>query len=374
MTWRRADLASNAKAQLYRHVHRRRGRAHAVNLGAPTTTTQNVAIYDFIKGQTVLATVTSGGNPGPAQAAPARREAGGNWTLPFLTNSTFMVEYFRNRSFNTTNSFPLLTAEVEAAFPGRVTRNANGDIISVDESPVTFAREESNSLRYGINLAGSFGTPDPAMARSRMGMMRGIMPPPGGRGGPPGGPGGPGGRAGGRAGGPGGPRGPGSRWSRRLRRARALESLADPHDHDDEPGPVDAQGTVYDLLGGSALSSTGVARHSIELEGGGFYRSFGLRVSGTYTGGARADSGTSNLDFHPIAKVNVRLFADLGRRPGVVRAVPFLKNARFSLSVNNLFNAIQKVTDQNGEIPLRYQAGYLDPVGRLFKVEFRKQF
>jgi outer membrane receptor protein involved in Fe transport len=32
-------------------------------LGAPTTTTQNVAIYDFIKGATVLATVTSGGNP-----------------------------------------------------------------------------------------------------------------------------------------------------------------------------------------------------------------------------------------------------------------------------------------------------------------------
>jgi hypothetical protein len=348
------------------------------NLGAPTTTTQNVAIYDFVKSQTVLATVTTGGNPDLLKQRQRDVKLAANWTLPFLSNSTFILEYFRNRSFNTTNSFPLLTAEVEAAFPGRVTRNANGDILSVDESPVTFAREESNSLRYGINLSGSFGTPDPAMARSRMGMMRGIMPPPGGRGGPPGGPGGPGGRAeragpevrAGRGagwsrwpGGPGGFDGRG-RWNLSLTHTIMMMSRVQL-----TPG-----GTVYDLLGGSALSSTGVARHSIELEGGGFYRSFGLRVSGTYTGGARADSGTSNLDFHPIAKVNVRLFADLGRRPGVVRAVPFLKNARFSLSVNNLFNAIQKVTDQNGEIPLRYQAGYLDPVGRLFKVEFRKQF
>ncbi|MFD2780831.1 hypothetical protein ACFS32_06505 [Novosphingobium pokkalii] len=75
---------------------------------------------------------------------------------------------------------------MEAAYPGRVTRNAAGDIVSVDESPVTFAREDSESFRYGINLAGSFGTPDPNMPRRGMG-MRGMMPPPGGPGGPGGG-------------------------------------------------------------------------------------------------------------------------------------------------------------------------------------------
>jgi hypothetical protein len=210
-----------------------------------------------------------------------------NWTLPFLSNSTFILEYFRNRSFNTTNSFPLLTAEVEAAFPGRVTRNANGDILSVDESPVTFAREESNSLRYGINLSGSFGTPDPAMARSRMGMMRGIMPPPGGRGGPPGGPGGPGGRAG--AGGPGGPGGPRGRVVPVVPAASTGAGAGISLTHTImmmsrvqlTPG-----GTVYDLLGGSALSSTGVARHSIELEGGGLSQLRLARVGHLYRRGA----------------------------------------------------------------------------------------
>jgi hypothetical protein len=32
------------------------------------------------------------------------------------------------------------------------------------------------------------------------------------------------------------------------------------------------------------------------------------------------------------------------------------------------------VTDSNGFTPLRYQAGYIDPVGRLIKLELRKQF
>lgn len=190
--------------------------------------------------------------------------------------------------------------------------------------------------------------------------MGGGMGAAGGGGGPGGGPGGPP---------PGGPGGPGGfdgrgRWNLSLTHTIMLMDRVQL-----TPG-----GTVYNLLGGDALSSTGVARHSIELEGGGFYRSFGVRFTGTYTGAAHADSGTTSLDFHPIAKFNLRLFADLGRRPGVVKAVPFLKNARVSLAVNNLFDAQQKVTDQNGDIPLRYQAGYLDPTGRVFKIEFRKQF
>lgn len=172
---------------------------------------------------------------------------------------------------------------------------------------------------------------------------------PGGPGGPPGGPGGFDGRG---------------RWNLSLTHTIMLMNRVQL-----TPG-----GAVYDLLGGDALSSSGVARHSIQLEGGGFYRGFGLRLSGTYTGAAQADSGTSSLDFHPIATFDMRLFADLGRKPKLVQAVPFLKNARVSLAVNNLFDATQRVTDQNGDIPLRYQAGYLNPTGRVFKLEFRKQF
>ena len=361
-------------------------------LGAPSTVIQNVAIYDFVKGQTVLATVTSGGNPDLLKERQRDVKLAGNWTLPFLPNSTFILEYFRNRSFNTSNSFPLLTAEVEAAYPGRVTRDSDGNILAVDQSPVTFAREQSDSLRYGINLTGNFGKPDPTMARRGFGgggmgrAMRGMMPPPGdmGDGGapsggpPPGGPP-PGGLAPSGAAGPGGPPpggrgmgGPGGRggsdgrgrWNLSLTHTIMLMNRVQ----------LTPDGTVYDLLGGSALSGTGVARHSVEMEGGGFYRGFGLRFTGTYTGAAHADSGATSLDFRPIAKFNLRVFADLGRQASVVKAVPFFKDSRVSLGINNLFDATQRVTDQNGDVPLRYRAGYLNPTGRVFKVEFRKQF
>jgi hypothetical protein len=42
--------------------------------------------------------------------------------------------------------------------------------------------------------------------------------------------------------------------------------------------------------------------------------------------------------------------------------------------VTNLFDARQKVTDQNGLVPLRYQPYLIDPTGRSFQVEFRKLF
>lgn len=136
-------------------------------------------------------------------------------------------------------------------------------------------------------------------------------------------------------------------------------------------------GEVFDLLDGEAISS-GVARHSIEMEGGGFYRGFGLRLNATYTGGSRIESsgapGASTLNFAPIATFNFRAFADLGRKEKLVEKVPFLKGSRISLSVDNLFNAQQRVTDATGSVPLRYQPGYLDPRGRVFEIEFRKQF
>lgn len=341
-------------------------------LGGPSILTENVSIYDFSRGETVLARVISSGNPDLVQERQRDWKFGLNWSLPFLKDSTFVAEYFRNRSTNTTNDFPLLTPEVEAAFPGRVVRDASGRIISVDQSPVTFAEEKSSRLRYGLNLSGSFGKPDPAMQRGPMAGLRGGG---GGPGGPRAGAGGPppagGPRMGGGGGGRGGPGGFNAdgrgRWNLSVfHTVRFQQSVQ-----------IANGGTVLNLLDGEAISGS-VARHSLELEGGGFYRGFGLRLSGNYTGGSRIDAsglpGSTTLRFDPIATFNLRLFADLGRKEKLVEKVPFLKGSRLSLSVDNVFNAQQRVTDDTGAVPLRYQPGYLDPRGRVFEIEFRKQF
>ena len=52
----------------------------------------------------------------------------------------------------------------------------------------------------------------------------------------------------------------------------------------------------------------------------------------------------------------------------------FWKGARLGLRVNNLFDAQQRVTDETGTVPLRYQPALIDPTGRFIELEFRKVF
>lgn len=350
------------------------------NLGAPSTATQGVSVYDFVRGETVLATVISGGNRDLRREQQRDLKFAVNWTLPFGGGyDTLVVEYFRNHSDNATSSFPLLTATVQDAFADRVTRNAAGQITSIDETPVTIAMSRSSRIRTTLNLAGTFGKPDPNMQRRGFG-MRGPGGP-GGPGGPP--PGGGFGRGGGfgHSGGGGGPGGPGGgrppgppptdgrgRWNVSLSYSLELYNTAQ----------LVSGGAVLDMLGGDALTGTGVARHTMNLDGGGFYRGIGLRVNASYASGTNVSSsgadGTTALHFGSLATVNMRLFADIGRMPKLIRHASWLKGARLSLAVDNLFDGQQKVTDSTGATPLRYQAGYLDPAGRVFKLELRKQF
>lgn len=329
------------------------------DLGAPVTVTTGIALYDFTLGTSVLATVITGGNPALVKERQRDIKLSANWDLPIGKETALLVEYFRNRSQGTTNAFPLLTPDVEAAFPGRVTRDASGRIVSVDQRAVTFAATTGSRLRASLNVGGPFGKPDPNARRGAFAGMRR----PGGNGGPGGGAARPVG------GGSRGPTGDGrGHWNLSLAYTQEL----------DETARIVPGGRVLDLLGGDALSGAGIARSSATLEGGGFYRGFGLRVSGTYASGTHVDGsgvpGASRLDFGALATFNLRSFIDLGRMGKLTRRAPFFKGTRVAMGVNNLFDAIQKVTDQTGATPLRYQRGYLNPEGRVFSIELRKQF
>ena len=137
-------------------------------------------------------------------------------------------------------------------------------------------------------------------------------------------------------------------------------------------------GPMLDLLDGDALTGGGVSRHSFDINGGVFYNGVGVRLSGNYQGKSRVDGsglpGSTDLYFGDLFKLNLRLFADLGRKEKLVEKVPFFAGTRVSLNVDNVFDGHQRVTDGNGDTPLRYQPLLLDPNGRTFTVEFRKMF
>ncbi len=331
-------------------------------LGAAPLVTPGVTYYDFATGQTVEITTTTGGNP--FLLAEQRRDLklGLNWEVPMVEGLRLSVNYNRNKSNDTANSLPLLTPEIEAAFPGRVTRDANGVLIALDQRPVNFDQVENSQIRWGLNFGKSFGQPAQA-GRPGGGPGAGAAGPRGA--------GGPrmGGRGGRGGGGPGamfggGPQG--GRWSVSLYHTYKLTDTILIR-----PGVPE-----LDLLDGSATGSGGGSnRHLLELDGGLFYKGLGFRLSGKYDSGSTVTGGTAgDLTFGDLATFNLRFFADLNQVPKLTEKLPFLKGSRLRLSIDNLFDAQRKVTDASGVVPLTYAPGYIDPLGRYIELEWRKAF
>ena len=346
-------------------------------LGNPVIITPDVTTFDFVNGQTVLAAITTGGNP--ALLAEKRRDIklAVNYRPEWLDGFSFLGEYFRNNSDNVASSFPLLTPEIEAAFPDRVTRDPSGQLIAIDRRPVNYANVSSERIRYGFDFSKRFGErrgggrgpgrPDRA-SRSPDGASPGgpprgdkpadATPPQAGQAAPPSTP----------RGGPGmGGRPRGGRWQVSAYHTIRLQDRIRIRDGVDE----------LDLLGGSAVGSSGGSpRHEFEINGGWFNNGIGFRLDGKHQVATRVDGGLagSDLRFSDLTTFNLRLFVNLDDRGSLTEKVPFLKGSRIAFKIDNIFNDIQTVRDSSGLVPLSYQPGYLDPVGRYVEIDFRKRF
>ena len=116
----------------------------------------------------------------------------------------------------------------------------------------------------------------------------------------------------------------------------------------------------------------------MNFNGGLFYAGFGTNINARYVGSSRINgselSNSTDLFFDDYAIVNLRLFADLNQQFDLIDRVPLLKNTRITLGVNNVFDTRQRITDESGEVPLRYQPFLVDPIGRSFSIELRKLF
>lgn len=301
-------------------------------LGAAPLVTPGVTYYDFGTGQTVQIATTTGGNP--FLLAEQRRDLklGLNWEAPMLDGLRLTIDYNRNNSYDTSNAFPLLTPEIEAAFPGRVTRDANGVLVALDQRPVNFDRASNSQIRWGANYGTSFGQK----------------------------------KAGGGGRGRGGRRSGGGRWSVSLYHSLKLsdEVLI-------RPGVPE-----LDLLNGSATGSGGGSnRHLVEFDGGVFHDGLGVRMSAKYDSGSRVVGGANgDLEFGDLATFDLRFFVSFDQQPKLIAAAPFLKGSRLRLSIDNVFDAQRRITDASGAVPLNYQSGYIDPLGRYIELEWRKSF
>lgn len=355
-------------------------------LGNPIIVTPNVTTFDFTNGETVLTSITTGGNLDLPTEKRRDIKLAVNYSPNWLDGMTFLGEYIRNNSENVASDFPLLTEEIEAAFPDRVTRDDSGRLVAIDQRPVNYSNVRSESIRYGLEFSKRFG-----QRRGGRGLRgAGGGGPSAGDGGPPpddAGPPGDGpppeggseagrsesGRAGARAGGPprGGGGGPAGRGSGRWR-VSAYHTV-----HLDERVLIRPGVEELDLLDGSAIGSTGgQPRHEFELEGRWFNNGIGFRVQAEHQTATRVDGGltSSDLRFSDLTTLNLRAFINLDDRGTLTERFKFLKGSRIAFRIDNIFDDIQDVRDSDGLIPLSYQPGFVDPIGRYVEVSFRKRF
>jgi hypothetical protein len=355
-------------------------------LGNPVIVTPNVTTFDFTNGETVLTSITTGGNLDLPTEKRRDIKLAVNYSPKWLDGMTFLGEYIRNNSENVASDFPILTEEIEAAFPDRVTRDETGRLVAIDQRPVNYSSVRSESIRYGLEFSKRFG-------QRRGG--RGLRGP--GGGGPGGGDGGPppddaappgdgpppeggpeagrseAGSAGPRAGRP--PRGaggrPGGRGGGRWR-VSAYHTV-----HLDERVLIRPGVEELDLLNGSAIGSTGgQPRHEFELEGRWFNNGIGFRVQAEHQTATRVDGGltSSDLSFSDLTTLNLRAFINLDDRGTLTERFKFLRGSRIAFRIDNVFDDIQDVRDSDRLVPLSYQPGFIDPIGRYIEVSFRKRF
>ncbi|MBA3898074.1 MAG: TonB-dependent receptor, partial [Sphingomonadaceae bacterium] len=126
-------------------------------LGNPLIATPNVRVFDVARGETVDITEIDGGNR--ALLADNRRVFKLGATLkPFTkTDLTLRADYTSERVKSAIASFPAITPAIEAAFPDRFTRDANGRLTRLDNRPVNFAETASDQLRWGLNFSQAIG-------------------------------------------------------------------------------------------------------------------------------------------------------------------------------------------------------------------------
>lgn len=384
----------------------------AQQLGNPVVTTPGGRVFDYVTGTTATVTTVTGGNP--ALRSEDRRVAKVGLTLKPWTSRdlTLTANYVTSRSDDAIAAFPAASAAIEAAFPTRFVRDAAGTLLRVDTRPINFARSERSELRYGFNLS----VPVKSAIQRQMEAFRagtgpnpfeGLRPPGSGRrpteensgnqsrggnddraggardttgapaaGGDAAGGASSGGGFGGRGFGGGG-RGFG-RFGGGQAGGRVQFALYHTWQFTNRVTIADG-GPVLDLLGGDATGSSGGApRHELEGQAGYANNGLGARASLNFQSGTRVNGGTAaapeTLDFGSLTTLNLRFFADPGQRLDLVRRHPWLRGTRATLSVDNLFNQRQRVTDQAGAVPIGFQPAYLDPLGRTVRLSVRKLF
>ena len=283
-------------------------------LDDPLVTTIN-RIFDYAREEIAEPVWITGGNPA------LRRGRRQNLALEAMVRPlgdqtvTLNLAYRQDEAKGGVAAFPELTPVIEAAFPERVTRDAEGRLVSVDARPINIARATDAELSSSIALRYP-GKPSPPAANAMQ-------------------------------------------LSLSLRHRWRLRSELLTH-----PGvPVIDQ-----------LAESGQSRHSLSLQATAGRRGWGATLGGNWNSASRVTNGDRILNTRPPMTFSLSMFIEPERLSGQAREGGLLDDLKISLAVQNLFNSYRRVTLDDGSRPPGFSRDEVDPLGRVIRLTLRKRF
>ncbi|MEO0575089.1 MAG: hypothetical protein AAF004_06465 [Pseudomonadota bacterium] len=302
-------------------------------LSAPLVVLPNARVFDITSGASRVADVVDGGNP--QLVGDARRIVQwGARVYPLGTNDlTLGIDYTLIQINNETRQFDLLTDAFERAFPERVERTGDGVLTRFDQRAVLTESTQQRTLRSSLSWSR-----DIAAKRRR---ARGPRP------------------------------------KRRLRSGRK-GSLRIGVIHNwalkDEVTLVEG-GPVLDLLNGGAISTFGgTPEHTVDVTAYRWNEGIGIYFGVSYRSATTVSSSGNTLRFDDRIVINTSFSYEFNYSGSLVARWPILEETRFVIEIGNLLNDPVKVRDDQGEVPIAFQADLLDPVERGFGIALRKRF
>lgn len=328
LTWQPARLL-----QLQFTLDRERELPDVGQLGEAVTISENVRFFDFLTGETLDIIQISGGNPALRSERTLKRRLSAELRPWQAIDLRLTGEHVLLRQDDPIAPLPPASLDLLLAFPDRFVRDASGRLTSADVRPVNFVARHSEQLRWAL----SFSLPprqaiDPAAPRPAP--VRGQPTP-----------------------------------------LRAQFDLAHTINLTNEVIVRDGF-PVIDILDGGAVGFGGsLPRHQVTGSVNIGNSLGGLRITGSWRGQStlrQGGAGNQNLlELQPFAVFNLRAHLELDK---VWPQEKWLKATRVSLVVTNLANTRQRIIDQAGDTPLRFQPAYRDPLGRNVLVEIRRSF
>lgn len=290
----------------------------------PVQQTASTPVYDYATGQTAFVTLTSGGNPTLRPDSRQLVKLGVNYK-PFETRDLRLsTNYTATRIRDPIAGFPAASPELEAAFPSRFTRDAQGRLTAIDTRFVNFDHADTADLRSKVTYVRRWGGSKPGTGPNSLFVALN------------------------------------DRW--RLR---------------DEVTIHDGMAPLDKLKGASLGQFNASPRHEINLSVNLGAPGYTLGAAGFWRTPTRVDGGARGQDLRFSTPPILVLFGsvDLGANKRLAKNRPWLKGTKLTANLENAFDSYMHVRDAQGRTPEAYQEALVKPAaGRAVRFSLRKQF